>query len=207
MEKYSEDGKILIKGPDNVRFYTVREGTEQIFEDTFRDNEYIEEVKIPEGVCKIMNNAFSNCIFLKKIEIPNSVDEIDKYAFKDCVNITHLKFGDDLYRLGEGCFKGCKSLLEVDFSNTPATWEVTYDLVDEKKTVQVTGIQSIPDYCFANCSNLETINLPSTIKRIGKRAFYGCENLINFNFKGRFQAYKNTFEGCSKLTGLKLIDL
>lgn len=38
-------------------------------------------------------------------------------------------------------------------------------------------VARIPDLCFANCINLETINLPSDLISIGSKAFLNCNSL------------------------------
>ena len=40
-----------------------------------------------------------------------------------------------------------------------------------------TGITQIPDNAFASCTSLYSIRLPSTITKIGTKAFYNCTNL------------------------------
>jgi hypothetical protein len=40
-----------------------------------------------------------------------------------------------------------------------------------------TGLTKVPDYCFASCSNIQKIKLPSSITEIGKQSFYYCQKL------------------------------
>lgn len=42
-------------------------------------------------------------------------------------------------------------------------------------------VTSIADSAFENCVSLETIIIPSTIKKIGTGAFKGCSSLVSFN--------------------------
>lgn len=37
------------------------------------------------------------------------------------------------------------------------------------------GIEKINDFTFINCSNIESVTLPSTVKEIGQQAFARCE--------------------------------
>ena len=39
------------------------------------------------------------------------------------------------------------------------------------------GTTDIEDYAFASCKNLDTINIPESVKSIGERAFLGCSDL------------------------------
>lgn len=51
--------------------------------------------------------------------------------------------------------------------------------VDEhvEELVVPEGVENIYHRCFANCDRLKRVILPSSLKRIGKRAFYGCVSL------------------------------
>ena len=54
------------------------------------------------------------------------------------------------------------------------------------------GIETVDDYAFLGCENLETVILPTTLKRIGKGAFANCKKLKNIEFPDgmkRIEAY------------------
>ncbi len=55
---------------------------------------------------------------------------------------------------------------------TKAPWK---NLKNEIKVIEVEeGVTSICEEAFANCSNLETVVIPSTMEKIGKKAFFKC---------------------------------
>ena len=55
---------------------------------------------------------------------------------------------------------------------TKAPWK---NLKNEIKVIEVEeGVTSICEEAFANCRNLETVVIPSTIEKIGKKAFFKC---------------------------------
>ena len=43
--------------------------------------------------------------------------------------------------------------------------------------LRLEGLSKIGKYAFANCGNLESVEIPSTVTDIGERAFYGCGNI------------------------------
>ena len=45
-------------------------------------------------------------------------------------------------------------------------------------------LSAIPDYCFANCTNLGGLDSDNNIKSIGDYSFYNCKNLKSANFLG-----------------------
>ena len=49
------------------------------------------------------------------------------------------------------------------------------------------GITYICDYAFSSCRNLKTVTLPETLKTIGMKAIYSCEQLKYVTFLGKEQ--------------------
>ena len=39
-------------------------------------------------------------------------------------------------------------------------------------------ITSIPDECFMGCTSLSSVSLPSSVSKLGNKAFYGCTSLV-----------------------------
>ncbi len=50
-----------------------------------------------------------------------------------------------------------------------------------KKIIFADGITEIDDNSFEFSNALESVIIPDSVKRIGKRAFYGCEKLVNID--------------------------
>jgi hypothetical protein len=70
--------------------------------------------------------------------------------------------------------------LPSDFNGTPYTLNnyVFYNNDTLTKVVIPEGITAIPAYAFAKCSNLETLELPTSIESISNTAFTNCPKLI-----------------------------
>ena len=45
------------------------------------------------------------------------------------------------------------------------------------------NLLSINEQAFADCKNLEFVEVPASVKKIGKEAFFGCEKLSKMEFK------------------------
>lgn len=132
---------------------------------------------IPNSITTISGYAFSYCDSLENVTIPNSVISISYTAFKDCNNIenvnldsdinstifkslsglTTVTIGNNVTYLTTGCFQGCSNLTTVTINSG-------------------SNLRTIYDNAFANCVNLETINIPNTVTKIGS-AFNGCTSL------------------------------
>ena len=68
-----------------------------------------------------------------------------------------------------------------------------------------TSNDKIGDSAFKNCSELTSLNLPSSITEIGECAFLGCSGLTSINLPaGITEIGDGAFAGCSGLTSLTL---
>ena len=67
------------------------------------------------------------------------------------------------------------------------------------------GVTTIGDNAFSDCSNLTNVTLPSALASIGDYAFSGCSNLTNVILPSAFTAIGNVaFSGCSNLANVTL---
>ena len=63
------------------------------------------------------------------------------------------------------------------------------------------GVTSIGNYAFESCSNLKTVNFPSTLTNIGGYAFRGCSSLDEITIPSSVTTIgTDAFYGCSNLT-------
>ena len=124
----------------------------------------IKNIIIENGVTTIGNYAFEQCVDLIKVTIPSSVETIGRQAFFICeklsfisVDSNNLNYANDTYGV----------LYDKDYTRLivcPAKIkEVSYTVPN--------GVTEIGEYAFQNCSNLQSIELPSTIKIIDWFAF------------------------------------
>ncbi len=115
----------------------------------------------------------------KNTIIPDSVEKIGTLSFQNCRYLFDLIIPDSVEEIEVNAFLGCSSL-EI-------TWEYNPELsVDNFKNwltiVNVpTGVTSIDDEVFANCSKLTEITIPNTISSIGADVFKNCPNLKKIN--------------------------
>jgi Leucine-rich repeat (LRR) protein len=110
---------------------------------------------LPEKIC-------IGCELLSNINVQQgSLREIGDYAFTNCTGIKVFTFGGSLRKLGRGVF-----------ANTSLT-----------NIVVPSNIAEIENYCFANCSQLESVNLnESTVALICHRCFVNTPKLTKFIF-------------------------
>lgn len=87
----------------------------------------------------------------------------------------------------------------AEFYNTPE-W-LSYNF---SKVVIEDGVCDIGEEAFLYAENLESVELASTVGIIGDRAFYGCENLKEFDFDDVTYVGSMAFYGCMSFTAIEI---
>ena len=129
-----------------------------------------------------------------------------------CDKVKGVKFADgsEVTKIGDHAFRFCTNLLSIE--NLPATLTEIGGYCFESSQLKdidlsKTGLTSLPDGCFYNCSKLESIVMPSgTLTYLGEKAFYGNSSLKSIDLtNSSFDILRNaTFEGCSSLSNVVL---
>ena len=67
------------------------------------------------------------------------------------------------------------------------------------------GVTSVENFAFANCTNLSTITLNSSINYVGRFAFADCSKLASVKLPNSITAIEDyTFSGCSNLSEINI---
>lgn len=161
------------------------------------------DVVIPNGVTNVSKYAFACDISLVNISLPSSVKTIDEYAFHACTALERVTGAENLEVFGNSCFDMCDVLVEVPKSESLKTVEkdaFDYDhLLTEvylppcletlekaafantgikKIDLSGTSITTIPESCFYNCTELEEVRLPKTIKEFEISSFFAVNGKV-----------------------------
>lgn len=114
------------------------------------------------NVTKCGEYEFVNCAFIGELIIPEGTGEIPNRFFQNhegCANLTQVVLPNSLRRIGEYAFYGQRKIC--------------------KNIVFPEGLILIGEKAFVNCSQIHSIELPSTIQMIAQEAFNGCYNISN----------------------------
>ncbi len=76
-----------------------------------------------------------------------------------------------------------------------------YEIKEYYKDLAVVGID---EHAFDKHNNLKEINLPSTIKFIGRMAFFECTKLEKINLDDVYEIERNAFSYCANLKEINL---
>ena len=119
------------------------------------------ELLIPDGVTSIGANAFEECDgFGGTLSLPDSVKTVGEWAFYLCKGFTGLKLSASLTKIEERSFAHMYGL--------------------KTEVVIPEGVTEIGESAF-QCSHMPSVRFPSTLKKIGKQAFYLTFGLTNYS--------------------------
>ena len=182
--KYSSDGTKLLCGPNDVRSYSIREGT--------------------NIVC---DRVFYGCGFLRKICIPSSIKVISEQAFPHGCSFDIDCFSPYLIMDKEVLLNGdlqsivyCSPLLRK--YDVPFSMEKINDEAFSKcrylKYVKIPcTVTEIGKRCFDGCDNLQIIDIPDSLIKIDDQAFRGCSSLKKIILPESLKLLGNSvFEKC-----------
>lgn len=121
-------------------------------------------ISIKDDTVGIANFALYANKNLPDIILPNSVKSIGNAAFANA-SFNNIVIGNGVEIIGEQAFLGCKNLSTVILGS--------YDF--GKGTITGSNLKNIESYAFKDCSSLEKIEIPETVKSIGSYAFRGTK--------------------------------
>lgn len=172
---------------NKIKTVILSNGITEIGDEAFRGCDCIEKIILPESIKKIGNSAFEECCDLKEIILPNGV-KVRENAFRDCGSLCNE---DGLIILGEVLYdhygledKEKSSLIIPDGVVKIANWALANLYSNEMPTdleeiVLPDGLVEIGEDAFYHM-NIKKINIPSSVKKIGKEAFlanYGLKSI------------------------------
>lgn len=169
---------------DCITKITISSTVKSIDDDAFGGNSFTELV-IPGNVKSIGVDAFEGCDQLKSVKLEEGVET--------------LKSNDD-----EGTFFLCPNLEEISFPSTMKCITGCASCVRLEKVTIPEGVTKIDNYAFKGCG-LKSLKLPSTVKEIGKEAFYSCNQLSSVELGDGVETIgSRAFSWCDSLESINI---
>ena len=169
-------------------------------------------VTIPNSVTSIDNYAFGFCTALSSVSMGSSVTSIGESAFTHCESLTGIVIPRSVKTIvGNPLFRCTSlSLLEVESGNTAYDSRNHCNAIIEtetgtllagcRTTVVPEGVDTIADHSFSFQTGLTHIDLPNSLREIGKYAFQGCSGLQSVTFGSGVESINYyAFAGCTSL--------
>ena len=165
----------------------------------------IKKVILPNTIKEIGNYGFSDCVELKEINIPKSIEKIGEGAFYDnralkTIDLSNVKI------ISRHAFYGCSGLTDVKLSKVESIGDGAFLWCSSLKDVQLVSstIKEIGPEVFSYCSELEKINIPKSVEKIGESAFLHNKSLKIIDLSNVKIISRYAFNDCSSLTVVKL---
>ncbi len=180
-------------------------------------------IVLPESMSNTGSGMFTECTKLKKVQLPNSLTNINTQTFKGCTSLAEITLPSNLETISSNAFEGCTSLTEITLPTKLK--KIDYDAFKGTNLTSITipksltsfsfsgsnlksvefedGIDILPDCAFADCTQLTSFTIPSTVKTIDMSVFSGCTGLKSIIIPGSVTTIgSNAFGNCTNLTSV-----
>lgn len=141
------------------------------------------EYKVPDSIVNIFPHAFHDCNKITSVILPYTTKTIGSSAFYGCSSLKNINI-NELTSIEDDAFAECISLNAVNIGTTFSGKNLFANCTKIEIAVIEEGVKSINAGMFRGCTNLKTVNLPSTLTYIGFDIFLGITDEINILFNG-----------------------
>ncbi len=159
------------------------------------------DIHSSDRIISIGAGAFRNCKQLKYVNL-SRISHIEEDAFAGCASLLNVDFSHGtINTIPKNLFYNCKSLEEVILSDTiRKKGDRSHSGFKNQSVAFNETIKTIEYNAFNGCEKLRFLNMPNSLKRIGRHAFKNCKELFGIEFKSAPKVIEaQAFEGCSKL--------
>lgn len=142
----------------------------------------LKHVQLPQNLSYIAEDLFLMCEDLPGIEIPLSVDSIAEGAFMFCTSLEKLVIPKSVRYIGTNAWYGCRSLKTLEY-HSKSIPEVVCLFASGVEYPPVNDIligeevEEIEAFAFSGFTELRTLIIPATVKKIGNEIFGSSNNM------------------------------
>ena len=168
----------------NLKDIYIPQGVTKINWATFRDCKSLKEVFIPDSVNSI-EDAFSGCTSLEKVSLPGGVNLPFYSAFNNCDSLKEIEYRGTINQYANSLY--LNSFIGKDvITNDGRLSDLTY-----LNPSNLSGITKIGESAFYGCTNLEKVEIPTNIIKIGANVFIKCPKLKSIKYMGTIRQWAN----------------
>ena len=201
-------GESAFEGLAGVDDLVLNEGLEYIGDFAFAYNEYIETISFPSTLKRIGKYAFMQNYMIKELNLNEGLEVLEEGAFFYNSNLRTVSIPSTLEEIGFDCFASSDSKLATfTVSEESESFKLQDGIIYSKDGKELVccpsqlkftngtyaipeGVEVIGDHAFYNNSSLRNVELPSTLKTIGKAPFYVC-SISSLKYNGTMEEFQN----------------
>ena len=177
-------GRGAFDGCYNLKDIYIPQGVTKINWATFRDCRSLKEVFIPDSVTSI-EDAFSGCTSLEKVSLPGGVNLPFYSVFDNCDSLKEIEYRGTINQYANSPY--LESFVGRDvITNDGRLSTLTYLSPDN-----LNGVNRIGNDAFYGCTNLEKVEIPTNIIKIGENVFIKCPKLKSIKYLGTIRQWAN----------------
>lgn len=177
--------------PNSIRYIKLR---------GFACNEFLKTVVLSTNLEIIDERSFTGCRHLEDIDIPDKVKTIGSWAFHNDWNLSIKKLPFCLERVGKDAFTQVSLGPEIELPSLKVAEDYAFSGLKNRLT-KVTlheGLDSIGEGAF-QLNDITELELPKSVKYVGKLAFESSKKLTNLTIKGTPVIWDKAFSNCTSL--------
>lgn len=199
-------------------------GINAIADGAFKNNTNVESVSIASGITNIGEECFSGCTSLTAIFVPDDIVSVGTNAFAGVQNLTvycnsgsyieeycianNISVNTD-FDISDGILNKYNGTDEnVVVPSNLCVVEIGVSAFSSNKSLKSAVVPEgvmILGSSFVSCTALESVILPSTLRKMKSLAFLGCNNLRNINIPDGLKTISGyAFARCSSLESIDL---
>ena len=135
----------------------------------------LQSVRLSPSMKRISEKMFESCTSLSTLDIPRGITEIEDNAFSGCRSLSSLTIPDSVTKLSEYALAG-SGLVSIEIPDSVTELKCSFAYCDNLTTLRLPNtLTRIENRLFSK--NLQSVNLPASLKSMASSAFYKLESL------------------------------
>ena len=209
-------GHFAFKGCENLSSLAFPNSLEEISNEAFINCKNMQSITFGTGLKSIGEKAFFHNHGVKTLTFPAGINMIDYAAFAECADLEEVHLGMAAPQLVNNPFLGCVQLKKITVDNNNEVYAVQggalytknmsrlclYPNANGSKLKMNDATETLDDFAFWYCTNLEEVEFSSKLQHLGWRTFCGCSNLKKLTVKNTTpvenEFVDDVFEGLTK---------
>lgn len=208
----------------SLKEFVMPDSVTVVYHRAFFSCEKLTKIKLSEKLTKLNSKTFCNCFALQEIEFPDGFEKLENDVFHHCRSLKKMTIPKTLRVFENSMFLNCGSIKTVVAYDLDSWLQITFRAAISNPmffgaqlyfnhtgheelvtTVQIPETMTkIGKFAFYGCASLTSVTIPSSVKEIGMQAFGNCSSVKNIAADGITSVEGSTFSGMSSLESVSI---